>query len=735
MLDVVVDKPLGITAPEDNYVYEGDNGMGGTYKTIAVPNGTGGNMAVTTATIGDPAVADDKKDAAEDQDEEEKAEDQSEDEKKDETVDGNEQKNEEVQKDESADEDNQKDENEQKDENVTEDKNEKNTEDDQKQEDTEGTEAAKNDQQTEDENKTSDEPSQNAPASTRKKLGTTRRMLGAPPDENNTGNITSNITGNNTSNNGNNDTVTTTDLHIDGKEITDASGSVTAGETIKYKVSANSETGNKDIEITLNKAELTSAAEAAISYTGKGTLTIILKGENKITGRNQAIFAPYADLTIKGEKGGSLTANATNSAAIVGKTIDVESPLEITVPAENRYADITMDVGGKNEPVKNIAEGKESGNGAASVIIKVPVEYTITFEKNGGSGEMSDVPHKENAGNYKLPECGFTAPEDQVFDQWEVNDDKYNEEDEIPVTDNITVKALWKDILYTVHFDAGEGTDDGSMPDQTVTKKDSKILLPDCTFTPPTGKVFDKWKVNDGEYAAGKTAPITSDTTIKALWKDPEKATYKVTYDANGGSGTMNPDTVVAGNKLTLPACDFTPQKGKIFDKWEVNGGQFPVGKKTPIVEDTTVKALWKDEAKTTPETTTKTYTVSFNANGGSGTMTAQTIESGKTLKLPECGFKAPSGMAFSKWQIGDKQYDAGTDITISADTTVKAIWKDPNHKHTWGEPVFEWSSDESSATATYTCKTCGEKITEKATVGKGLDFATGRKTEGHSNL
>ncbi len=343
---------------------------------------------------------------------------------------------------------------------------------------------------------------------------------------------------------------------------------------------------------------------------------------------------------------------------------------------------------------------------------------------------MSDVPHKENAGNYKLPDCEFTAPDGQEFDQWEVNDVKYNEGDEIPVTDNITVKALWKDILYTVHFDAGEGTDDGSMPDQTVTKKDSKILLPDCTFTPKTGKVFDKWKVNDGEYAAGKTAPITSDTTIKALWKDPEKATYKVTYDANGGSGTMNPDTVVAGNKLTLPACDFTPQKGKIFDKWEVNGGQFAVGKKTPIVEDTIVKALWKDEAKTTPETTTKTYKVSFDANGGSGTMTSQTIESGKTLKLPECGFKAPNGMAFSKWAIGDKQYDAGTDITISADTTIKAIWKDPNHQHTWGKPVFEWSADESSATATYTCKSCGEKTTVDATVGKAIEFAKGKKTE-----
>ena len=76
-----------------------------------------------------------------------------------------------------------------------------------------------------------------------------------------------------------------------------------------------------------------------------------------------------------------------------------------------------------------------------SVTIKVPAEYTITFEKNNGTGETEAVPGKEKAGGYELPEC-TTAPEDQEFDQWEVNGAKYDAGDEIPVTDNITVKAL-----------------------------------------------------------------------------------------------------------------------------------------------------------------------------------------------------------------------------------------------------------------------------------------------------
>ena len=135
----------------------------------------------------------------------------------------------------------------------------------------------------------------------------------------------------------------------------------------------------------------------------------------------------------------------------------------------------------------------------------------------------------------------------------------------------------------------------------------------------------------------------------------------------------MNPDTVVAGNKLTLRHVILPRRKVKFLISGRLMAASLRLAK-TPIVEDTIVKALWKDEAKTTPETTTKTYKVSFDANGGTGTMAVQTVESGKTLKLPECEFKAPSGMAFSKWAIGDKQYDAGADVTISADTTIKAM-------------------------------------------------------------
>ncbi|MBP5492957.1 MAG: DUF4214 domain-containing protein [Clostridiales bacterium] len=65
--------------------------------------------------------------------------------------------------------------------------------------------------------------------------------------------------------------------------------------------------------------------------------------------------------------------------------------------------------------------------------------------------------------------------------------------------------------------------------------------------------------------------------------------------------------------------------------------------------------------------------TVGFDANGGSGAMTAVDVEKGTAYTLPANGFTAPAGKEFDKWDVGNP----GESIVISADITIKAIWKD----------------------------------------------------------
>ena len=86
------------------------------------------------------------------------------------------------------------------------------------------------------------------------------------------------------------------------------------------------------------------------------------------------------------------------------------------------------------------------------------------------------------------------------------------------------------------------------------------------------------------------------------------------------------------------------------------------------------------------------TYTVTYDANGGSGTMASENLtvnDSGfaTTYIFPECGFTAPDGKEFDKWQwYYNSNPEQVNEITpgqspwLSGDITVKAVWKDiPN--------------------------------------------------------
>ena len=73
-----------------------------------------------------------------------------------------------------------------------------------------------------------------------------------------------------------------------------------------------------------------------------------------------------------------------------------------------------------------------------------------------------------------------------------------------------------------------------------------------------------------------------------------------------------------------------------------------------------------------------KTHTVTFNANGGSGSMPDMTVADGGWLKFPECTFTPPAGATFAGWKLSyrDSVYDPGNSVTIYQDTIYYAIWK-----------------------------------------------------------
>ena len=172
------------------------------------------------------------------------------------------------------------------------------------------------------------------------------------------------------------------------------------------------------------------------------------------------------------------------------------------------------------------------------------------------------------------------------------------------------------------------------------------------------------YKYDTGNAKIGKVA-FTLKTEVPAKY-------ITISFDPNGGTGTMKPMRVKAGVGYTLPECTFTPPEGKEFAGWlAVNGNVYPAGHDVYSTYDQSLKATWKDKEAAE-------VTITFDPNGGTGTMQPMKVKSGENFTLPECTFTPPEGKEFAGWLAANGTvYPAGDIAFSTTDSVLKATWKD----------------------------------------------------------
>lgn len=126
------------------------------------------------------------------------------------------------------------------------------------------------------------------------------------------------------------------------------------------------------------------------------------------------------------------------------------------------------------------------------------------------------------------------------------------------------------------------------------------------------------------------------------------------------------------------------------------------------------------------------TYTVRFNANGGTGTMADVTGVPAGAYTLPANGFTAPAGKQFKGWSTGASgAVIAGTTYNVTGDVTLYAIWENKTHTHNY---KTTWSTD--SAKHWHECSVCGDKKDVAAHVDANKDHncdVCGKKMSDHT--
>ena len=130
----------------------------------------------------------------------------------------------------------------------------------------------------------------------------------------------------------------------------------------------------------------------------------------------------------------------------------------------------------------------------------------------------------------------------------------------------------------------------------------------------------------------------TTEATTGNIGRQTIVPPVAVSFNANGGSGTMDDVNVAYGGQYSLPECKFTPDDGMVFDKWLVGDVALEVGGTFDVTAATEVKALWKYGSRT----------ATFNANGHSTAPDAQTVDYG--AKLTEPSALTEEGWTFGGW-------------------------------------------------------------------------------------
>lgn len=249
--------------------------------------------------------------------------------------------------------------------------------------------------------------------------------------------------------------------------------------------------------------------------------------------------------------------------------------------------------------------------------------------------------------------------------------------------------------------------------------------------------------INRGKstYTVGAACTVTNhsgymngSSRIDSYFTIPALASYSISYNANGGSGAPATQTKWYNENLTLSNTKPT-RTGYTFVNWSTNFGSgsvyFNPGSTYTRNSGTTLYANWK----------ANTWTVSYNANGGSGAPAAQTKTYGQTLTLSTTR-PTRTNYNFLGWSTSSvatsATYQPGGSYTANSGATLYAVWKlayvapritnlsadrcdsagTLSEEGTYARVTFSWATDKAVSAIRIVCNGVTTNISGSGTSG-----------------
>lgn len=385
-------------------------------------------------------------------------------------------------------------------------------------------------------------------------------------------------------------------------------------------------------------------------------------------------------------------------------------------------------------------------HGGSSQKVKFEYPYMISYNANGGSG----APAKSYKDHGKSVNLSTTVPQRSgyVFKGWNTKADgtgkAYSAGELYSANGDVALYAQWKANTYTLTYD-GNGYSSYSSKIENVVTTTIKTNMPNRF-----GYTFLGWSTNSSAtsatYTPGSTISLSSNTTLYAVWKSAQSVSA-------GNSNTVNiafaeqawyyKFTPSSSREYTFESTGSIDSKVTIYkaDGTEIgsddDSGESSNFKKTlSLTSGTTyyIKAFAYSSKTGTysfkvTKNTPASYTVNFNANGGSVSPTSVIVTAGKSTTLPtptkkytlsynaNNGSGAPSSQSVSVsckgWSTSNTassaSYSCGSSYKPTTNITLYAVWYSngsatiSSTKPTRsGYTFLGWSTSSSASSASY---------------------------------
>ena len=344
-----------------------------------------------------------------------------------------------------------------------------------------------------------------------------------------------------------------------------------------------------------------------------------------------------------------------------GGTNNIENPLIYTVtdkivlinPTRNGYEFVGW-ANAENELLENNTIAKGTVGDIVLYAKWSPKKFTISYNANGGIGSMES--REAYVGeSFNLAQVAFTNGK-YKFAGWSTTPNGSPECSNMALytmgAGNVTLYAVWTDTEFTIQWVLNGGENNLSNPKgYNLDMVRFDLLAPNRT-----GYIFDGW-YTDSDFQTRITEIVCSDRKNYVLYAKWTAASYIVDLGEFGKISVTYDGTY---DNLTTPY-----KTGHTFLGWYYNN--------TTLITNATKVTVASNHALS-PKWQVNKYTVSFNANGGTGDTSIKTLEFGTTYgTLPSVG---RTGYDFIGWYYNDSLITANTTMTFAGNHTLRAEWE-----------------------------------------------------------